>query len=145
MTHANREAFRIGTSAGSATKIQVGFDPYLYSALQAKEKVIKAKQAELHQVEQLLTFLAQNPHKDKGGIGAKAEHTREKLLQDLADTQQAQQELAERLNLASHARVISEKAIYSGVDIHIGSAVWHVREDAGAMTLMLAGDKIVLE
>ena len=135
----------IGTSSGSATKIQVGFDPYLHSALQAKDKIIKAKQAELHQVDQLLTFLAQNPHKDKGGIGAKAEHTRDKLLQDLADTQQAQQQLAERLNLASHARVISEKAIYSGVDIHIGSAVWHVREDAGAMTLMLAGDKIVLE
>lgn len=135
----------IGTSAGTATRILVGFDPYLHSALLAKEKTIKAKQAELHQLEQLLTFLAQNPHKDKGGIGSKAEHTREKLLQDLADTQQAQQNLAERLNLASHARVISEKAIYSGTDIHIGNTVWHVREDAGAMTLMLADDKIVLE
>lgn len=135
----------IGTQAGATTKIQVGYDPYLHTALQAKDKILKSKQNELHQVDQLLTFLAQNPHKDKGGIGAKAEHTRDKLLQDISETEQAMQQLAERLNLASHARVISEKAICNGVDIQIGSAVWHVREDAGAMTLILGGDKIVLE
>lgn len=135
----------IGSQAGATTKIQVGYDPYLHTALQAKDRILKAKQNELHQVDQLLTFLAQNPHKDKGGIGAKAEHTREKLLQDMSETEQAMQQLAERLNLASHARVVSEKAICNGVDIQIGSTMWHVREDAGAMTLMLAGDKIVLE
>lgn len=135
----------IGTPAGATTKIQVGYDPYLHSALQAKDRILKGKQGELHQVDQLLNFLAQNPHKDKGGIGAKAEHTRDKLLQEISDAEQAIQQLAERLNLASHARVVSEKAICNGVDIQIGSAMWHVRDDAGAMTLMLAGDKIVLE
>ncbi|WP_374351405.1 DUF342 domain-containing protein [Chitinimonas sp.] len=134
----------LGSSSGTPTVIQVGFDPRLNVERINIEQTRKRKLDDGAKIRQLLAFLDKNPGKGQGGVREKAEKTRDQIDAEVAQYDARLQQLAEQIELAEGASIVIGKAIYSGVNLQVGQKLLQVMEDRGACRIRLKDDKIVL-
>jgi uncharacterized protein (DUF342 family) len=134
----------LGSPNGIKTRVQVGFDPYLDQTLQGKEQQHQRKLGEFEQVLKLITYFDKNPHKNVGGIGAKAEATRLRVLEEIDSLSADQAQLSEKIVSVEKARIEVGKAMYDGVEVRIGKQVWQVLDEISAGTVLLRDGKITV-
>jgi uncharacterized protein len=139
------KAFNLGTPNGIRTLVQVGSDPYLAQEIGAKEAEFQRKLAELDQLQKLIAYFKQNPHKNVGGIGDKVEATRKQVASAIFVLDQEKAELVAKLELTHQARVEVAESLFEGVEIRIGKHVRQVNDRFGACAIRLLDDSIVFE
>ncbi|MFD2272455.1 FapA family protein [Undibacterium arcticum] len=92
----------------------------------------------------LITYFNKNPHKNVGGIGAKAEATRLRLLEEIDSLGAEQAQLSEKMGSIDKARIEIGTALYDGVEVRIGNQVWQVLDEIGAGTVLVRDGKITV-
>jgi hypothetical protein len=125
------KAASIGSSAGIKTNVHAGLNPHIYEQLNGLKRGIEANEKEQENIKKIITFVQNNPEKDKDGLLDKAHRTLEKLTSDFtrynADLDSLQAEMA----FAEDAKVIVERAVYSDTEIQIGNQIWRTIEERG--------------
>lgn len=132
----------IGSSAGVRTRLVVGTNPYLHEKLHHAGKDMAAKVKELDDVIKLLAYIEGHPDRLKHEIHDKAETTRTTLLHGIEQDQQEIDLLTLQLKLAEEAKVVAENAVFTGVQVEIGSKSHNVavQRDGGAFSLNEKGE-----
>lgn len=136
------KALVIGSVGGVATVVQVGHNPYLHEQLEQSRLELHHKKKEQENLYKVITYLKENPHKNKGDLLEKAERTLEKLVAEIIHLNQMQQDLLERMKFAEDAKVVVEGTIHSGVEIQIGNRIWRVADEHGGGTYWLKDGEI---
>jgi len=136
------KASSIGSSAGVKTKIQAGLNPHIYEQLNRLKHRIEANEKEQEDIKKIITFVQNNPEKDKNGLLDKAHRTLDKLMEDIALHQTDLANLQAEMVFAGDAKIIMEQAIYSGTEIHIGSQIWKNMEERGKGVFRLIDGEI---
>lgn len=134
----------LGSSTGTKTQVQVGFDPFLDEQLQHKEKLRQQKYDELDRILKLMTYFQQNPKKAAGGVGAKVEATRIQVLCDIKALSEEIQQLSDQTALMDQGRVEAGKTIYYGVEARVGQHIWQAPDDMGGAVIRIDDGKIVV-
>lgn len=136
------KAASIGSSAGIRTSVHAGLNPYVHEQLNELKRGIAANEKEQENIKKIITFVQNNPEKDKDGLLDKAVHTLDKLMSDFvrynADLDNLQAEMA----FAEDAKVIVERAVYSDTEIQIGNQIWRTIEERGKGVFQLIDGEI---
>jgi len=142
-THLIRCAL-LGSTTGSKTSVNVGFDPYLDGEIHARKRLLQHKVDELERVILLINYIKQNPKKDTGGLGEKTENTRRLLLDEIEALNAELAQLGEKAESVEHARVEVGKTMHAGVEIRIGRHVKLINDDMAGGTIRVHEEEIVL-
>jgi len=119
----------LGATAGTATVVQVGTNPYAEAEkaeVEAQRRQIDAEQAK---VQQLVSFFAKHPEKASGDLREKARATLFKLTRDAIGLDARLAKLAEQLHPAPDAVIEVSRRIHGGVVAHIGQKSLKIMED----------------
>ncbi len=131
----------IGSPAGVKTRVAVGSNPYLSEKLNTLNKTIAQKAKELDDIAKILSYLAQNPTRSTPQVRAKAENSRARLNQELAQCQREKEDLEQEMSLAQDAKVVIEKTVFGNVQIEIAGKIKPVDlERAGGTYLLKEGE-----
>ena len=134
----------LGSSTGTKTQVQVGFDPFLDEQLQQKEKLRAQKFDELDRILKLMSYFQQNPNKAAGDVGAKVEATRIQVLCDINGLSDEIKHLSDQTELMEQGRVEAGKTIHYGVEARIGQQIWQAPDDMGGAVIRIEDGKIVV-
>ncbi|MBS4096953.1 MAG: DUF342 domain-containing protein [Sulfuricella sp.] len=137
------QAAVIGSQANVKTRVVVGSNPYLQEKLRSATKEFEAKSHELEEIVKLLAFIAEHPGKIKAETQHKAENTGTALLDAIEVARQVKDELTQQLKLSEGAKVIVEKAVFSNVQVEIGSKIHLVNLERGRGSFSLQEGEIV--
>jgi uncharacterized protein (DUF342 family) len=127
------KAVTFGSRMGVKTTVRVGFDAEHRARLIAVEKDIEAngkREADLQKA------VADHHHeKDAQALA--------KVIEELGRLREDATQIKEYLTLAPGARVVVERNIYSGVEIHIGSKYWTAHDDhANGVFRLIEGELV---
>lgn len=134
----------LGASAGTATTVQVGTNPYAEAEkaeLEAQRRQLEAEQAK---VQQLVSFFAKNPEKAVGDLREKARATLFKLTRDSIALDARLAKLAEQLRPSPEAVIEVSRRIHGGCSLHIGQKSMKIMEDKPGGHIRLVEDRIAL-
>ena len=113
------KAATFGSRMGVKTTVRVGFDTEHRARLVVVEKDIEAngkREADLQKA------VADHHHE-------KDEQALAKVIEQLGRLREDAAQIKEYVTLAPGARVVVDRNIYSGVEIHIGSRCWTAHDD----------------
>lgn len=133
----------VGASSGVKTRLVVGSDPFLDDEITVKNKIIRGKMDEVDKLLKLILFLSQNPKKNVGGLGNKVNATRAQLLGDIEVVNAEIAVLKAREGLDEDARIAVDKTVHYGLEVQIGTQVWHARDDMGGTILGMQDGQIM--
>jgi len=139
------QATSIGSAAGIKTYIQAGINPHTQEQLNGIEHEIEENEKKQGDINKIITFVENNPEKDKNGLLDKARHTLDKLTAEIAQHQADRKSLLAEMSFAEYAKVVVDQTIYNGVEIRIGNQPWRAREERGKTSFRLIDGKISLE
>ncbi|HEY8220157.1 MAG TPA: FapA family protein [Methylobacter sp.] len=139
------QAASIGSSAGVKTYIQTGLNPLTQEQLNGIEREIEANEKNQNDIKKIITFIENNPEKNKNGLLDKAQRTLDKLTAELALLQVDQGSLLADMSFAEYAKIVVEQGIYNGVEIRIGDKKWQTKEERGKTVFRLIDRKISFE
>jgi uncharacterized protein (DUF342 family) len=114
----------IGSSAGVATKICAGYNPFLQGQLDQLTQAIEANEKKQEDIKKVIIFISDHPEKDKNNLLNKTLQTREELEADCARLHNERTELLTGMIRAEHVQIIVEEAIHGGTEIQIGTSIW---------------------
>ncbi len=133
----------LGSSAGVATRIEVGVDP------DAKEKLFEVrfqlakKQRDAEEISKTLAYVRQNPHRvDPATVGMK-EKVSIQLQSEIAELTGREKRLQKRLESVDQARVEVERTVHDGVEVVIGDKSLAVDDDLENVTFHIEEDAVV--
>lgn len=132
----------IGSPAGVKTRVAVGTNPFLSEKMNRVNKEIAQKTKELDDVGKILAFLSANPARSTPQIRAKAENTREQVMQDLDWARKEKDSLTQEMSLAEDAKIVIGKTVFGGVQIEIGGQVKPVDIERSAGVYLLKEGQI---
>jgi uncharacterized protein (DUF342 family) len=136
------QAASIGSGTGIKTYIQAGLNPHTQEQLNNIERQIEANEKNQDDVRKIITFVENNPEKDKDGLLDKARRTLDKLTDEIAQHQADKNSLLSEMSFAEYAKIVVEQTIYNGVEIRIGDQTWKAQEERGKTIFRLIDKKI---
>ncbi|MGZ4994283.1 MAG: DUF342 domain-containing protein [Methylobacter sp.] len=136
------QAVSMGSDAGIKTYIQAGLNPHTQEQLSSLNRKIEANENNQEDVKKIITFIENNPEKDKNGLLDKARRTLDKLTIEITQYQTDKEDLLAEMSFAEYAKIIVEKSICNGVEIRIGNQVWKAQEERGKTVFRLINGKI---
>ncbi len=139
------QATSIGSAAGIKTYIQAGINPHTQEQLNGIEHEIEENEKKQGDINKIITFVENNPEKDKNGLLDKARRTLDNLTAEIARHQADRESLLAEMSFAEYAKVVVDQTIYNGVEIRIGNQPWRAREERGKTSFRLIDGKISLE
>lgn len=135
----------IGSAAHTATRIEVGVNPQTSARLAQIAKSRVEGLARLDQVQKIIELRQVAPGRVTAEVAAKAEQAHETLTNELANLQDEEDLLNAQLDLAQGARVVVDKGVFEGVELHCGPRVMRVEHDrhhGGSFVVDADGDLI---
>jgi hypothetical protein len=136
------QAASVGSDAGVKTYIQAGLNPHTQEQLNIIESEIEANEKNQEDIKKIITFVENNPEKDKNGLLDKARRTLGKLTTEIGQYQAVRESLLSEMSFAEYAKVVVEQTLYSGVEIRIGDQIWKAKEERGKTIFRLIDKKI---
>jgi len=136
------QAVSIGSDAGIKTYIQAGLNPHTQEQLSSIKREIEANEKNQDDIKKIITFLENNPEKDKNGLLDKAHRTLANLTTQIAQCQADKENLLAEISFAEYAKIVVERNICNGVEIRIGNQVWKAHEERGKTVFRLIDGKI---
>ncbi|MDW3685224.1 FapA family protein [Cupriavidus sp. CV2] len=134
----------LGASAGTATTVQVGTNPYAETEKAEVEAQRRQLETEQAKVQQLVSFFAKNPEKAVGDLREKARATLFKLTRDSIALDARLAKLAEQLRPSPEAVIEVSRRIHGGCSLHIGPKSMKIMEDKPGGHIRLVEDRIAL-
>lgn len=132
----------IGSSAGIKTNVYAGLNPHIHEQVSALKRGIETNEKEQEDIKKIINFIQNNPEKDKDGLLDKARRTLEKLTLDSTRYQANLANLQAEMEFAGEAKVIAERAVYSGAEVQIGNQIWRTIEERGKGVFRLIDGEI---
>ncbi len=135
----------IGSAAHTATRIDVGINPQTSARLAQIGKLRTDGAARLDQVQKILELRKVAPARVANDVAAKAEQALEMLTNELVNLDDEEALLTAQLDLAEGARVVVDKGVFEGVELHCGPRVMRVEHDrhhGGSFVVDADGDLI---
>lgn len=121
----------LGDAWGDPTEVQVGINPFIDARLAQLRDSRQQREAERAKLQQLQTYLAQQPGGGPAELRDKAERTLQACEQSLAALDAEAIELAAQLELSDQACIEVQRSLHGGVRLMVGSSVLQVIEDRG--------------
>ncbi len=134
----------LGASAGTATIVQVGTNPYAEAEKAEVEARRRQLETEQGKVQQLVSFFAKNPEKAVGDLREKARATLFKLTRDAIELDARLAKLAEQLHPSPEAVIEVSRRIHGGVSVQIGQKSMKIMEDKPGGQIRVIEDRIAL-
>lgn len=136
------QAASIGSDASIKTYIQAGLNPYTQEQLNYIKCEIEVNEKNQDDIKKIITFIENNPEKDKNGLLDKARRTLDNLTTEIARHQADQESLLAEMSFAEYAKIVVERTIYNGVEIRIGNQIWKAQEERSKTVFRLIDGKI---
>ncbi|MGZ5607494.1 MAG: DUF342 domain-containing protein [Methylobacter sp.] len=136
------QAVSVGSDAGIKTYIQAGLNPHIQEQLNSINREIEANEKNQEDVKKIISFIENNPEKDKNGLLDKARRTLDKLTVEIALYQADKESFLADMSFAEYAKIVVERSIYNGVEVRIGNQVWKAQEERGKTVFRLIDGKI---
>lgn len=127
----------LGAASGMQTSVHVGSDPYLVQEIAEHEQRLKDKLAQVEKMNQLMTYLKQNPQKSAGGAGEKVQAAYKLLSEEIYQLVSEKADIAAKQKLTEQSRIEVSYAIYEGVEMRIGKQVLPIHENRSGGTISL--------
>jgi len=125
------QAVSIGSDAGIKTYIQAGLNPHTQQQLDGIKREIETNEKNQDDIKKIITFIENNPEKDKNGLLDKARRTLDNLTTEIARHQADQESLLAEMSFAEYAKVVVEQTLCNGVEVRIGTQIWKAHEERG--------------
>jgi len=136
-------AIVLGSSAGVATRIEVGADPDAKERLSENRLQLEKKQKELEEIGKTLTYVRQYPQ----CLNPEAVRVKEKaairLQSEIAELTGQKKRLQKRLECVDNAMIEAERTVFDGVEIVIGDKELTVDDTLENVTFHIEEDAIV--
>jgi len=136
------QAVSIGSDAGIKTYIQAGLNPHTQQQLDGIKREIETNEKNQDDIKKIITFIENNPEKDKNGLLDKARRTLDNLTTEIARHQADQESLLAEMSFAEYAKVVVEQTLCNGVEVRIGTQIWKAHEERGKTVFRLIDGKI---
>lgn len=136
------QAASIGSNAGIKTYIQAGLNPHTQEQLNNIEREIETNEKNRDDIKKIITFVENNPEKDKNGLLDKARRTLDKLTAEIARHQADREGLLSEMSFAEYAKIVVDQSLCNGVEVRIGDQIWRAREERGKTSFRLIDGKI---
>ncbi len=136
------QAVSIGSDAGIKTYIQAGLNPHTQQQLDGIKREIETNEKNQDDIKKIITFIENNPEKDKNGLLDKARRTLDNLTTEIARHQADQESLLAEMSFAEYAKIVVEQALCNGVEVRIGTQIWKAHEERGKTVFRLIDGKI---
>ena len=136
------QAVSIGSGTGIKTSIQAGLNPHIQEQLNIIKREIETNEKNQDDIKKIITFVENNPEKDKNGLLDKARRTLDNLTAEIARHQADQENLLAEMSFAEYAKIVVERTICNDVEIRIGDQIWKAQEDRGKTIFRLIDKKI---
>jgi uncharacterized protein (DUF342 family) len=136
-------AMVLGSSAGVATRIEVGVDPDAKERLSEVRLQLDKKQKEAEEIAKTLAYVKQNPLcLDPATVRLK-EKTSIHLQSEIAELTGQKKRLQKRLESVDHAGIEVERTVHDGVKVAIGDKALSVDDELENVTFHIEEDAIV--
>lgn len=136
------QAASVGSEAGIKTYIQAGLNPHTQKQLNVIEDEIETNEKNQDDIKKIITFIENNPEKDKNGLLDKARRTLDKLTTEIVQHQAIRESLLAEISFAEYAKVVVDQTICNGVEVRIGDQIWKAKEERGKTVFRLIDKKI---
>jgi len=136
------QAVSIGSDAGIKTYIQAGLNPHTQQQLDGIKREIETNEKNQDDIKKIITFIENNPEKDKNGLLDKARRTLDNLTTEIARHQADQESLLAEMSFAEYAKIVVEQTLCNGVEVRIGTQIWKAHEERGKTVFRLIDGKI---
>jgi len=136
------QAVSIGSDAGIKTYIQAGLNPHTQQQLDGIKRDIETNEKNQDDIKNIITFIENNPEKDKNGLLDKARRTLDNLTTEIARHQADQESLLAEMSFAEYAKIVVEQTLCNGVEVRIGTQIWKAHEERGKTIFRLIDGKI---
>jgi uncharacterized protein (DUF342 family) len=136
-------AMVLGSSAGVATRIEVGVDPDAKERLAEVRLQLEKKHKEAEETAKTLAYVKIRPQcLDAGTVRAK-EKLSLHLQSEIAELTGQKRRLEKRLEPLDHARIEVERTVHDGVQVVIGDKMLTVDDDLENVTFHIEEDSII--
>ncbi|MCF7964438.1 MAG: FapA family protein [Methylobacter tundripaludum] len=136
------QAASVGSDVGIKTYIQAGLNPHTQEQLNAIDREIETNGKNQDDIKKIITFIENNPEKDKNGLLNKARRTLDKLTTEIAQHQAIRESLLAEISFAEYAKVVVDHTLCTGVEVRIGDQIWKAKEERGKTVFRLIDKKI---
>ncbi|MCK9637951.1 MAG: FapA family protein [Methylobacter tundripaludum] len=136
------QAASVGSDVGIKTYIQAGLNPHTQEQLNAIDREIETNGKNQDDIKKIITFIENNPEKDKNGLLNKARRTLDKLTTEIAQHQAIRESLLAEISFAEYAKVVVDHTLCTGVEVRIGDQTWKAKEERGKTVFRLIDKKI---
>ena len=133
-------AMVLGSSAGVATRIEVGVDPDARERLSEVRLQLEKIQKEAEEIGKTLAYVRQNPQCLDPAMVRQKVMTSSHLQSEIAELTGQKKRLQKRLESVDHARIEVERTVYDGVQVVIGDKTLTVDNDLENVTFHIEGD-----
>jgi uncharacterized protein len=131
----------LGNPDGNQTRVFVGVNPLLQSAIDEHRQHLDAKLKESGELTKVLKLLAARP--DKREIADKARLTLKKVNEEIAEILSEAAILKSQLKVADQARIVVGEKTCGGVMVAIGKKSRFLAEDIGPGVFVIADDTLI--
>ncbi|MDD5229630.1 MAG: FapA family protein [Methylococcales bacterium] len=121
----------IGSSAGIATRIQVGINPYVQKRMIAIKNALIPNSKSQNDIRAVLSFMDEHPEKRNEDTLEKLYHTLSKLIIEADAYHDELNELVVNTSSIDHSKVIATLGVYPGTEIQINNVLWKAQENRG--------------
>ena len=143
------EAKTIGSSMGTATKLEVGIDPAVIERCHILEKEMETLKGEKESLLQNLKILKKRMDANKGKLDdekmqnlKKTSGRIQEIEKQLEMDAQEYESLAEELSKQTDGRIVAENMVYPGVEMTISSVTSHIHTETHHSTFVRDGADI---
>jgi hypothetical protein len=136
-------AMVLGSSAGVATRIEVGIDPDANEKLSEVRLLLEKRQKEAEEISKTLAYVQQNPQRVDPAMVRLKEMKSSHLQSEIAELTGQKKRLQKRLESVYHARIEVKRTVYDGVQVVIGDKSLGVDDDLENVTFHIEDDVIV--
>ncbi|HEX8986890.1 MAG TPA: FapA family protein [Rhodocyclaceae bacterium] len=133
-------AYCLGSPGTNNTRVNVGMNPELVAALDAKKAAVGAKLKEHEDLDKVIKVLEKRPGREE--MLAKAKLTFEKTGEELGVLLAEQQALEDQLKLADNAEVVVKAQVHPGTTVTIGRRYTVVSDTQGAGVFRLVTQEV---
>ncbi len=121
----------IGSSAGIATRIQVGTNPYIQKRIAAIREALTPNTKSQNDIHAVVSFMDAHPEKRNEETLEKLHHTLSKLMIEADALRDELNELVANISIVDNSKIIATLGVYPGTEIQINNVLWKAQENRG--------------
>lgn len=138
------KARTIGSDMGVKTIVQVGSNPIFQRRIQELNAILNQNKEEQEMLTKILTFMENNPEKRQPEMVEKSTYTLNKIVMAAQAYESELRELNSNIVIVDNARVVADKAVYTGTQIRINNSMWQAQENRGRSVFTVKRREIVI-